>query len=258
MTANGQTGKRANGQTSLEARALDAGYAQAEGLVLRGLDIEVETGEVVALVGPNGSGKSTLLRALGRVLRPKGGVVFLDGRALAEWPARGGGGGGARGGGRAGHRAAGQAADIDALRRRAAARLAGAGAGAAAAPPPARRTDDLPRPEPPTRGARSHPLPERGARADGGHGPARPQPGGALRGAHRRPTGGPRLRRGAAGCGADAGDAAPGLRRGRSGASRPGRRLDGNIICLAHSLKRNLACSLPSQSTILEPKIRLD
>src|SRR3972149_1864964 len=88
MTANGQTGKRANGQTSLEARALDAGYAQAEGLVLRGLDIEVETGEVVALVGPNGSGKSTLLRALGRVLRPKGGVVFLDGRALAEWPTR--------------------------------------------------------------------------------------------------------------------------------------------------------------------------
>ena len=88
MAANGQTGKRANGQTSLEARALDAGYAQAEGLVLRGLDIEVETGEVVALVGPNGSGKSTLLRALGRVLRPKGGVVFLDGRALAEWPTR--------------------------------------------------------------------------------------------------------------------------------------------------------------------------
>src|SRR3990172_439820 len=88
MTANGQTGKRANGQTSLEARALDAGYAQAEGLVLRGLDIGVETGEVAALVGPNGSGKSTLLRALGRVLRPKGGVVFLDGRAMAEWPTR--------------------------------------------------------------------------------------------------------------------------------------------------------------------------
>src|SRR3972149_2554067 len=88
MTANGQTGKRANGQTSLEARALDAGYAQAEGLVLRGLDIEVETGEVVALVGPNGSGKSTLPRARGRVLRPRGGVVFLDGRALAEWPTR--------------------------------------------------------------------------------------------------------------------------------------------------------------------------
>src|SRR3972149_2287029 len=82
MTANGQTGKRANGQTSLEARALDAGYAQAEGLVLRGLDIEVETGEDVALVGPNGSGKSTLLRALGRVLRPKGGVA----RGLALLP----------------------------------------------------------------------------------------------------------------------------------------------------------------------------
>jgi iron complex transport system ATP-binding protein len=56
--------------------------------VLRELDLEVAAGEIVALVGPNGSGKSTLLRALGRVLRPRGGVVVLDGRAMAEWPTR--------------------------------------------------------------------------------------------------------------------------------------------------------------------------
>jgi iron complex transport system ATP-binding protein len=70
------------------ARGLDAGYATAESLVLQGLDLEVLEGEVVALVGPNGSGKSTLLRALGRVLKPKGGAVLLEGRAMAEWPTR--------------------------------------------------------------------------------------------------------------------------------------------------------------------------
>jgi iron complex transport system ATP-binding protein len=42
----------------------------------------------VALVGPNGSGKSTLLRALGRVLRPRGGAVYLDGRSMTQWPTR--------------------------------------------------------------------------------------------------------------------------------------------------------------------------
>jgi iron complex transport system ATP-binding protein len=70
----------------LEARSLSAGY-QAR-LILRDLDLSVDDAEVVALVGPNGSGKSTLLRALGRVLKPKGGSVILDGRAIREWSTR--------------------------------------------------------------------------------------------------------------------------------------------------------------------------
>ncbi len=40
------------------------------------------------IVGPNACGKSTTLRALGRLLKPKGGAVLLDGRALAELPTR--------------------------------------------------------------------------------------------------------------------------------------------------------------------------
>jgi len=91
---DGQTGKRANGQARpsspyrLEARELDAGYPATAGLVLHRLNLAVAPGEVIALVGPNGSGKSTLLRALGRVLRPRGGAVLLDGRAMTEWPTR--------------------------------------------------------------------------------------------------------------------------------------------------------------------------
>jgi iron complex transport system ATP-binding protein len=81
MTSDGGTNK-------LTAKDLDAGYPGATELVLRGLNLQVEEGEVVALVGPNGSGKSTLLRALGRVLKPRGGSVLLDGRSISEWSTR--------------------------------------------------------------------------------------------------------------------------------------------------------------------------
>jgi iron complex transport system ATP-binding protein len=67
---------------------LDATYPAIEGLVLQQLSLSIADRDVVALVGPNGSGKSTLLRALGRVLRPKGGSVYLDGKAMREWPTR--------------------------------------------------------------------------------------------------------------------------------------------------------------------------
>jgi iron complex transport system ATP-binding protein len=79
------TGRRADEQTGRED---GVGYPTGKRLVIRGLSIEIAAGEVVALVGPNGSGKSTLLRALGRVLRPKGGAVYLDGRELAQWSTR--------------------------------------------------------------------------------------------------------------------------------------------------------------------------
>jgi iron complex transport system ATP-binding protein len=89
VTQEGLNGRDAGPRDGkVAARALDAGYATAESLVLQGLNLEVLEGEVVALVGPNGSGKSTLLRALGRVLKPKGGAVLLEGRAMAEWPTR--------------------------------------------------------------------------------------------------------------------------------------------------------------------------
>jgi ABC-type cobalamin/Fe3+-siderophores transport system ATPase subunit len=57
-------------------------------MVLHHLSLEIGDREIVALVGPNGSGKSTLLRALGRVLKPRRGTVYLDGRAMREWPTR--------------------------------------------------------------------------------------------------------------------------------------------------------------------------
>ncbi|MGY1752763.1 ABC transporter ATP-binding protein [Blastococcus sp. SYSU D01042] len=57
-------------------------------VVVHDLDLELTDGSFTAVVGPNGCGKSTLLRALGRLLRPTGGQVLLDGRAIARTPTR--------------------------------------------------------------------------------------------------------------------------------------------------------------------------
>ena len=54
---------------------------------LRGVEAVFSTGWT-AVVGPNGAGKSTLLRAMAGLLAPERGGVRLEGKTLAEWPAR--------------------------------------------------------------------------------------------------------------------------------------------------------------------------
>ncbi|BCB73817.1 ABC transporter ATP-binding protein [Phytohabitans flavus] len=49
---------------------------------LRGADMSVRAGEVVAVMGPSGSGKSTLLHCLAGILRPDAGEVVFDGRRV--------------------------------------------------------------------------------------------------------------------------------------------------------------------------------
>ncbi len=59
--------------------------APARRQVLRGLDLVVGDGELLALLGPNGSGKTTLLRAIAGTVPRDAGEILLFGRALASW-----------------------------------------------------------------------------------------------------------------------------------------------------------------------------
>jgi iron complex transport system ATP-binding protein len=69
-------------------RTRDLRLAYDRLVVIEQLSLALPTGKITALVGPNGCGKSTLLRALARLLKPAGGVVFLDGAQVAHMPTR--------------------------------------------------------------------------------------------------------------------------------------------------------------------------
>jgi iron complex transport system ATP-binding protein len=74
-----------HGEVVLAARELQVDRRGAP--VLRGADLVVRAGEVVAVVGPNGTGKSTLLGALGGDLAPAAGEVLVAGEPVRAWPA---------------------------------------------------------------------------------------------------------------------------------------------------------------------------
>jgi iron complex transport system ATP-binding protein len=52
--------------------------------IIRDLDLAIPDGQITALIGPNGCGKSTLLKGLARLLKPRAGVVYLDGVAISK------------------------------------------------------------------------------------------------------------------------------------------------------------------------------
>jgi branched-chain amino acid transport system ATP-binding protein len=64
----------------LRVSGMHVGYGAIE--ALRGISLEVNEGEVVALIGANGAGKSTLLRTISGILTPSRGDVFFEGRSL--------------------------------------------------------------------------------------------------------------------------------------------------------------------------------
>ena len=65
-------------------------YGKGDGAVhaLRGVDMEVERGELLAVTGKSGCGKSTLLNILGGVCKPTGGSYFFEGKEVSQFSAR--------------------------------------------------------------------------------------------------------------------------------------------------------------------------
>ena len=66
----------------LEVRGLTVNYGPIQ--AVRGIDLDVEEGQIVALLGANGAGKTTTLRAISGVLRPSGGTITLNGVAIGR------------------------------------------------------------------------------------------------------------------------------------------------------------------------------
>ncbi|MDV9189052.1 amino acid ABC transporter ATP-binding protein [Streptomyces sp. SR27] len=68
------------GQPMVKAEGVHKSYGAAH--ILRGIDLEVQNGEVFCLVGPSGSGKSTFLRCINHLERVDGGRLSVDGRLV--------------------------------------------------------------------------------------------------------------------------------------------------------------------------------
>jgi branched-chain amino acid transport system ATP-binding protein len=66
----------------LNVRGLHAGYGETE--ILRGIDLVVGVGEIVAVLGSNGAGKSTLNLAISGLVAARGGSIEFDGRFIHD------------------------------------------------------------------------------------------------------------------------------------------------------------------------------
>ena len=71
----------------LAARGIIKNYGSLQ--VLKGVEVEVRSGEIVTIAGSSGAGKSTLLHILGTLDRPDAGEVYLDGKRIDNLRGRG-------------------------------------------------------------------------------------------------------------------------------------------------------------------------
>ena len=74
------------GRPLIELAGVEKVYrtGKVEYRALRGVDLTIESGEMVAIVGPSGSGKSTIMNMITGIDRPSAGTVTVDGRRIDE------------------------------------------------------------------------------------------------------------------------------------------------------------------------------
>ena len=66
----------------IEVKGLKKSFGDLE--VLKGIDQNIDKGEVLCIVGPSGSGKSTMLRCINRLEEPTDGEIYIDGELITE------------------------------------------------------------------------------------------------------------------------------------------------------------------------------
>lgn len=66
----------------LSIKGLDVRYGAIH--ALKGIDVELKKGEIVAVIGSNGAGKTTLLQSVLGLVRPHAGVIELDGKPITQ------------------------------------------------------------------------------------------------------------------------------------------------------------------------------
>ncbi|TIH18443.1 amino acid ABC transporter ATP-binding protein [Marinifilum sp. JC120] len=64
----------------IEIKNLHKSFGKLE--VIKGIDLKVESGEVVCIIGPSGSGKSTVLRCINKLEEPTSGTIIVDGHDI--------------------------------------------------------------------------------------------------------------------------------------------------------------------------------
>ena len=65
--------------------AKNISYSVGKKTILNAVDLDISTGEIVAICGPNGAGKSSLLKIISGELKPSSGTVHIQGIALSQW-----------------------------------------------------------------------------------------------------------------------------------------------------------------------------
>jgi iron complex transport system ATP-binding protein len=68
----------------LRVNGIEFGYRSSP--ILKGIDMELDRSEVLAVVGPNGAGKSTLIKCIDRILEPKKGSILIDSIEVRHLP----------------------------------------------------------------------------------------------------------------------------------------------------------------------------
>lgn len=60
--------------------------AYDESIIVENLNVSIPKGKITTIIGPNGCGKSTILKTIGRIMKPKNGMIYINGEDIKSCP----------------------------------------------------------------------------------------------------------------------------------------------------------------------------